>query len=1091
MMNDIAKYSSASLLSASIMLSGATLAGGALDDIDTNRDSAENELIKDMESDIRKDDLKLLGATCLMHLKWWNGVENESRKKQKKEDAEQGPSGWTSKANEEWITPVPGSKIPASALIGIPEDGKYRIWMRRMGITGKPEPVTLTLAGANQVQHVFGSRALTSAPAKEQEKNGAILFEDEAVRMTFPSSPTPVWEYWDAELKKGSTDFALTVQNGKPQLSTLLITKSKSFEPKSGKDSYNNLNRVYYRIRVKGDPKKKAATYSIPSISMTYHWRFVPEGSPTEIWYSILNKTSFKANPQKITCGGKADIPQGQWTDWIDASWSATGNGPWATGVINFQKIASGEAEIELSWNQNPAAAVKKISAKIEDGKAVFMIPLCRDVVSPVKPDPAGKTPAWGIFDAKYLSLLESAEDVHRRELGWGKEAAKEMNLQEKQSPVKSFNFISGCNVAPSAMDAAAEMLTGLGMNALEGLKPAVYRQLNIEPRTALAYSDWGYLSDTHDPADPAAAGTIRKNLEKRAAAGEKENPGFRKTVKTIKLGDEIGAIASAEKINASADCRKRFHDYLRTILSERKTDSKNFFGTGNVEELECMSALPQNPGLFERRLYYHSHLFLYRLTADYYRQVTEAAKDIFPEAKTYANFSPHPITLGDQTMNHSEWFSLSRKGASSMAWGEDWASAGGTWGYHGVEVVSYYGAWVECAARKNNDPAGFYNVVTCGSPDHKAVSLASRNIRNIRFYEFGPMYAVAEGSNSWSETKEVYPAIVKATHVFGLVDDILNGTKPESRKVALLYNRPDEIMNGGTNYIQLDRALTFAALGNAHRNADIILTDDLLPDMLKNYQVLYINGFNLPAASVPAIKEWVEKGGTLVVSGGSGRFDEYGNPLTEFSAVCGAEASFADRSIGSPHPVALNKHKPIDKVKVDKTGFSPALEADVVGLKFILKPSSGKTIAKYADGSCAGVLNQLGKGNVICWGFQPGLLYKGDVPGTSAYRSDRLDLVAAPAAGTLGPASVDCDAPQMEMTRFENEKGIAVLLNNFNFRNWKKELPPAKMTVRTDRKISKVESAMSGTLKWNRRGDVVEIELPLPQSVDTIALKE
>lgn len=1080
-------------LSAGILASPMSLKAGALEDMDNSKDTVETDMLKNIESDMNKDDLKLLNITCFTQLKCWNGVEREDRSKKKGETAkDEAPTGWTSKANEDWISPIAGSTAPATALFEIPESGKYRIWIRRIGNTLKPDPVALTLTGSNQTQYIFGSNALTSAPAKEQEKKGAILFEDEAVKMTSPSGPTPVWEYLDTDLRKGPTTFALTVQKGTPRLGALLITKSKSFEPKLGKDSYNNLNRVYYRVLVKGDPKKKGGTYAVPDIAMTYHWTFVPTGSHTPIWYSCLNKTSFKSDPNRITgSDGKTDIPVGQWTNWIDATWSATGNGPWATGMISFSKIKTGEAEIELAWNPNPATVVKKISARIEDGRAVFMIPLCRNVVSPIKPDPAEKTPVWGIFDTAYLALLESAEDVHRREQEWGKDALKEMNFQENQPFVKSFRFISGCNVAPSAMDAAAEMLVSLGMNTLEGLSPSLYQKLNLEPRNFLSYADWGGLSNTHDPADPAAAGTIRDNLGKSAASGEKDRPGFRKMVKAIKLGDEIGPIASADKINSSADCRKRFHDYLSNILNERKTDARNFFGTDSVNDLECMSELPSNPGLFERRLFYHSHLFLYQLTADYYRQITIAAKDIFPEANTYANYSPHPILLGSQTMNNSEWFSLSRKGGASMAWGEDWASGGGTWGYHGIEVVSYYGAWVECAARKNGDPSGFYNVVTCGSPDHKAISLASRNIRNIRFYEFGPKYAGAEASNFWSETKELYPPIVKATHVFGLVDDILNESKPEQRKVALLYNRPDEIMSGGTNYIQMDRALTFTALGNAHRNADIILTDDLLPDILKNYQVLYLNGFNLPASTIPAIKEWVEKGGTLVVSGGTGCLDEYGNPLPEFAEICGAEASFAGKSKGSSHPVGLQAHNPIDKVRVEKTEFTPALEADIVGSKFILKPTSGKTIAKYADGTCAGVLNQLGKGNVICWGFQPGVLYKGDVPGTSTYRNDRLNLVVGPAAKTLEQISVDSNATQMEMTRFESAKGIAVLLNNFDFKNWKKELPPVKMTVRTDRKITRVESAMAGTLKWHRTGDLIEIELPMPQSVDTVALRE
>ena len=108
------------------------------------------------------------------------------------------------------------------------------------------------------------------------------------------------------------------------------------------------------------------------------------------------------------------------------------------------------------------------------------------------------------------------------------------------------------------------------------------------------------------------------------------------------------------------------------------------------------------------------------------------------------------------------------------MSWGEGWASGGG-WGFVGYEVVSYYAAWVECAARKYANPAGFYIVGTMGGSDKKMMSLVNHGVFNQLLYSWGPRYSVAEGSNAWSERRETYAEIVKGTYALGPADSGTN----------------------------------------------------------------------------------------------------------------------------------------------------------------------------------------------------------------------------------------------------------------------------------------------------------------------------
>ena len=151
---------------------------------------------------------------------------------------------------------------------------------------------------------------------------------------------------------------------------------------------------------------------------------------------------------------------------------------------------------------------------------------------------------------------------------------------------------------------------------------------------------------------------------------------------------------------------------------------------------------------------------------------MTTAAEKVFPNVRTYCNFSPHPPMFGGH-MNGSYWFVLTREGGGTLAWGEDWAT-GGSWGMAGIQTVSYYGAWVECAARKHGLPAGFYNVASCGRPDRKMFSLVAHGIFWQHIYDYGPKYMWAEGSNSWSESPGVYAQLARGARALGPADEII-----------------------------------------------------------------------------------------------------------------------------------------------------------------------------------------------------------------------------------------------------------------------------------------------------------------------------
>ena len=1051
---------------------------------DNSEDITEDEILAILGEEI-ENDFQNLVDTCRIELRDCRGVDVPAGRGQEKRSE---PYGWQWDSKSEACKPVGNDTVPVEMTLNVPTAGVYRLWLRFRADTSRPHPITVDLQqGEKKDTLTMGEQKLISESSKQQEKARPIRFEDEAIRSAFPMGETWIWEYRDVDLTQGAIKIEIRSADKNARATTVLLTRSKSFLPNLSPFGDNNtLRRMYYRFKVLPAASEKSTMVSIPGQNLGYHWRFIPRGSPGPIWYSTFGALGYhKPVPPIVGEDGGRVFPVKTWTQWIDVTFSGTGAGPWATAALGLNDIQRGKLEVQLAWYPNPGAILKTITPGIEEGRAVFMMPLSREVLPAVLPDIEKDSPVWGMVQQDYLDRLETASDVHLRHLAWAEEAEKEMGLSENHPRPRLLRLISGCGATPAARPAAVKMLVRLGINTVEGVSETLCRENGIEPFYRQSYSAWGYPVDSHDPCDPAIPDAVYRTLEKNAKNGEKSDPDYRKFVRSIKLGDEIGPVAPASKINASRDCLAHFHKYLTDFLKEKGL-TPSFFGVEAVEELRVLSALAPNAGNFERRLYYHSELHKFALSADFYRHTTEAARKVYPNAHTYANFSPGPITLGSQTMNGSEWFYLTRQGGSSMAWGEDWAWVpSGQASYH----VSYYAAWVECAARRLNIPAGFYNVINCRSVDHKMISLVSRGVKRIRAYEYGPRYAGAEGSNFWSENKAAYGEILRAACVLGPADEILAEGVPEPRRVALLYNRTHEIMSGGSFGGQPDRIFTFTALGYAHHNADIILVEDLTSAKLVQYKVLYLNGFNLPAAALPVLKEWVTKGGTLVGAAGSGMKDEYGNPLVATEELFGARQCFVTHSKGSWRHSALAKHEPVGQVTLRETALTPSLQADVAGSKVVLEPTTAEGIATWKDGSCAATLATVGKGQALLFGFMPGILYKGTAEGNSRYIDDRLDLVVKPAKAVLGVPSVEISAKQVEVSRFDHESGIAVTLNNYRYWDEYDKRPVVQLAVKTDRKVISVAASLAGERAWKREGDLIVIELPLPESVDVVVL--
>ncbi|MCX5662052.1 MAG: hypothetical protein NTW19_20425 [Planctomycetota bacterium] len=1080
-------------LQASFSLAAPPAKGGA-------KDEKLDEFLNEMEDSATPPDLEMLRVSHLSDLTTWQGVQGVARKKGKAKEA---PLAEGAEVAFNWRVEggaiVPMNDGPATTLVAVPEAGEYRIWLRYVAKPDRPQPVTLAISGPSEATHTYGAQGLSSQDGKTQEQKRPIRFEAEFQRMSSPVQPVAIWEYFDAKLQPGATTLALTSASKELHADRLLLTRSKSFRPSLITDPANaTLNRTFYRFRLT-EPAAGSARHGL-SGGLTYHWGRPPGRGGTEpIWYYKFFDPK-PANPD----GKTTTVAVGEWTAFMDVTDGISSPGPWATASIGFPGVSTGQCEIQLAWFPHPGAVIRTLHSGVAGGGALLLIPIDSRGYTCASAGADDAKGAWGMRPESQLSLLETPEDVNRRHMSYVKAALADLPKQGNPAP-KLIKLSTGNGAAASVHDAATEMLASLGLNSIEGAGLEMRKKLGLRPDATLYANDALFIAGSHDPTDPLIERNLRNNYEPMAAAMDAREPNGRGLVTTLKMGDEIGAIIGAHRINSLPDPRQAYHDYLRGQLRLAGRDP-SFFGVEDVRELDFTPGLAPDAGRFERRLYYHSSRFNFVFTASFYKRMTDAVRKVFPNVRTYCNFSPHPPMFGQQ-MNGSDWFALTREGGATMGWAEDWAGLGGGWGFAGIQTVSYYAALVECAGRPKNLPAGFYVVTTMGGADRKVFCLMAHGIFEPQIYSFGPRYAGAEFSNFWDERADAYKEIAKGAFALGPADTIIAKGAREPRKVALLYNRSHEIWNGGAGGFQSDRLLTFIALQQAHQPVDIILEEDLTPEALKQYRVVYVQGYNLADRHVAALRGWVEAGGTLVGYAGTAIRDEYNDPSEAGAKLFGASARLAGCSSGGFHPQSIPDHKPIDHMKVQASPLTPAMEADVVGVKVVLTPSSGKPVATYADGSAAAVLGELGKGKTLLWGVTPGLIYKGDAKGGNRFRLDRLPMIAQAVSATVGSPFVEASDPQIETCFFEHESGLAVTLNEVAVGRDKpkgdapadaaavgatggKPIDSVTLRVRTDRAIKEAVTSYAGPVPFKREGDRIVVTVPVPSPVDVLILR-
>ncbi len=1068
-----------------------------LDEFDQPGIAALDDLASDLDQEQDERDFHALTNTLFANLRWWNNVDSNhytptERRQRQERGLPLGPTNvawrYQSRAAGGPLVPLGAAEpqTPLWALLQVPTAGKYRVWLRHQVEPGAVRHFKLRL-GEQSIR--LNQLKVTLEASKRQEQRHPIRFEDEAVRASFPKGRAWVWEYHDFELPAGPLRCELLPEPGDLGFSHLLLTQSKRFVPQLGADFSSNLTKVYLRIRVR---ESDSPVVTCPSAYFGYHWRYLPPGAFFEAWSAGMGSRHYRDSGPHVAprnCDGRSELQVDEWSDWLDVTWASIWTGNWATGHLGFNHTQGGKCDVELAWHPHPGAVLKRIEVNIEEGKTMFCMPLAAlGRGDGIAPDPDGVTGVWGFYRPAFTNWFKPTSAFLDLYAGYAATARQRLGLAEQSWQVHpGIRFIATTKGMPSELEGLARVQLSLGLNEVSGLPPAIAERIGLAPSLEFAAS-----RRICDPADLAWEALARKTVEQSLQGHLQRYPGKPEYATISCLGDEIGLICSPYKANQSPACRARFHHYLQQVVASEGTTAADFFGVSRLEELRLPEAAPgRRASLFERRLYSHGDKFLEQLTADFYRPVTATIQELVPHILTYANYTPAPLRQGSMTMNGCGWFHNLRLGGFSLAWGEDWSYRVGSMTGH--EIVSFFAALVECAAREHNLPAGFYNVPYCGRADTNIFSALARRIRLLHIFSFGPSYADTGLEGNWSDQPEAYVELMRATYAISLIDKLLVEGTQEPRRTALLYNRDQERMYNGVWGEQAERTSTFAALTTAHRNADIILNEDLTPDHLAAYNVLHLNGFCLPRRAVPVLEEWVAAGNLLVLDAHCASQDEYRAPLPEMERLRGARSELASEPSGPFQPQYMaDRLAPVGQVTLLESELTPALPpGNIYAVRAPLTPQGGEVVAHFEDGSCAGVLHRVGQGYVLSWGFQPGLFYKGEAAGLSNFVDERLALFAKPIEQLHGVPPLSISAPQVELTRFDHDGATGIMLNNFRRDEWQPGSPPAQLRLKLGRQAAAVSSAFHGELEFENEADGwVVIQTPLPETIDTLLIR-
>ena len=369
----------------------------------------------------------------------------------------------------------------------------------------------------------------------------------------------------------------------------------------------------------------------------------------------------------------------------------------------------------------------------------------------------------------------------------------------------------------------------------------------------------------------------------------------------------------------------------------------------------------------------------------------------------------------------------------------------------------------MRCALRPYDKPVNAYLAAQATYQPRSPASLKMRafsaigaGARSLSFYEWGPRRFATE---NWYDTdRDRLRVIGEVNHAIGWAEDILVEGRPRPAPVAIMVSHPGDLwdlLDIGSVATAERRAL-FHLLRSLHQQVDFI-NDDIRPSRqaLDGYRVIFMSQRCITSQAAEMLRDWVERGGTLVASLSCGQLDELAKPARTMPQLFGLES--------------------LELVETNRPVRAPA----IITRRYVanVKSADATVSTRFEDGTPAVLTKSFGKGKLIYAAFLLGHAYH---PGKIELVNDVLvgmqESVRQLVAPWLPKSECGTDDPLIGARLIESPHGRVIVLVNST---GKPTVPAVRVTVQAAG-VKRAESLEQGSLKIQATGDAVSFELPL-----------
>ncbi|MCM8825216.1 MAG: beta-galactosidase trimerization domain-containing protein [Candidatus Omnitrophica bacterium] len=756
-------------------------------------------------------------------------------------------------------------------------------------------------------------------------------------------------------------------------------------------------------------------------------------------WY-----VSYSAIPRGGENYARLRIKQDKYSPWAEIS------GDWATIVLDFRNpepLENVDVEIQLSAKDDESGIFKTI--RTQEKGSIVAISLPFDYYS--NPD-------------NILTVRQESEKHLKM--------AQSLNLSQENLP-KEFSFYTGASGYGSLykdIEIWKNELKTLKILGINGTSyPGDQQQYDV-------YREIGFdRFVSHNPGNVNQAKNEKKVSEQA----------FSK-IQAVVLADEPGNYG-LYKLNELPV--EDFHRFVESKGLKPKdfnakdwSDIKPFTDRKEIEKIEFNWGPKYADAA--RKAYYWTHRYAQHITINYFKNMTDTLeKEYNPGVLTFVNYTDHPLILGGMMCPGSpDWFEMGLNRATTLMWTEDWMYAGiRSWGNGLYQRLGFLCDILRSAASKHNQPLGFYN--TMDGEDGirmKGFTVIAHGVKIIDYFYYGPTYSATE--NYWSDSISQYKGVAKVIRDIGKAEDLVYPGKPVKRDVAIVYSTTEEIwdQNGAKGH---EKQYLHIALAQQMYHADVINETLIDEKDLSQYRVIYLMDKHLPVSNQKKLREFVEKGGTLVLFPEAAERDEYDKPTDIITLLIGVETNTAIVQDTEKTKVLLN----LDPENTFEDDVYITLKKAEISGK--LKP---QIIGSFSDGKAAIVQNKVKKGSIIYYTFMPGHNFFSHIRELNKegyvtnFPEKARRIISLPCEIAKVPRYIEVSQGTFEAGLLESEKGFALVMVNLE----RKPVEKLDLRVRAQG-INKIESIENGKIEFKKEKDYVLFSMPFSGLTDIILLRK